>query len=296
MFVIINPTARLVERAVRIGDVVQHLLEAGASPRVALTRKKGDAGRLAQEAAEAGHKRIVVAGGDGTVNEVIQTIAGTPLELAVIPLGTGNVLARHLHLRPGELPEACRLAVAGEAQRIDLGVINGRYFVSMAGAGLDAEIVDQISRPWKEMVGWLAFAGQTVQAILTEEPKPLKLTFERDSFAGLMWGVLISNLPEYPHRIALSRNARADDGLLEFVILHDKGSGELLNFGLDTFLWGAPADQHHAATVVQARYLLIESDDAVKWQADGEIMGHTPIECTIAPGALWLVSRPPGHY
>jgi diacylglycerol kinase (ATP) len=292
MLVIINPTARLVERAVRIGDIVQHLLEAGANPRVALTREKGDAHRLAKEAAAGGYKRIVVAGGDGTVNEVIQAIAGTPLELAVIPVGTGNILARHLRLRPGELPEACRLAVAGEAQMIDLGVINDRYFVGMAGVGLDAEIVDHISIPWKEMVGWLAFAGQTVQAILTEEPKLLRLTFEQDSFAGLMWGVLISNLPEYAHRMALSRNARADDGLLEFVVLHDKGFGELLNFGFDTFVWGAPADQHHAATVVQAKYLLIESADAVKWQADGDIMGETPMECTIAPGALRLVSKP----
>jgi len=293
MLVIANPTARLVGRTVRVGDVVQGLLEAGASPQVALTRQKGDARRLAATAAEAGHERIVVAGGDGTVNEVIQEIASTPMELAVIPLGTGNILGRYLGLRPGELPKACRLAVYGQASPTDLGVMGGHYFVGMAGAGLDAEIVDKISKPWKEIVGWLAFAGQAVQAILTEEAKHLELTFEEQSFAGAMWGVFVANLPGYGYRVELSRNAQCDDGLLDFVILHDRGQADLLNFGLDTFVWGAPADDHHAATVVQGRYLRIEAEKPVKWQTDGEIMGETPVECTIEPGALQLVSKLP---
>ncbi len=291
MLVIINPTARLVGKVAQVGDVVQQLLEAGATPRVALTRQRGDARRLAAEAVQAGYQRIVVAGGDGTVNEVIQEIAATPVELAVIPLGTGNILGRYLRLRPGDLGKACHLAVHGQAGPIDLGVMGGRYFVGMAGAGLDAEIVDKISKPWKEIVGWLAFAGQAVQAVLTEEAKELRLTFEEESFAGPMWGVFVSNLPEYTYRLELSRNAHPDDGLLDFVVLHHRGYGELLNFGLDTFVWGAPADDHHAATVVQGRYLRIEAEKPVKWQTDGEIMGETPAECSVEPRALQLVNK-----
>jgi len=295
MLVIINPAARLVGKAVQVGDVVEQLLEAGASPQVALTHKRGDARRLAAGAAEGGHKRIVVAGGDGTVNEVIQEIATTPLEVAVIPLGTGNVLGRYLGLRPGKLPEACRLAVCGHTSPVDLGIVDGRYFAGMASVGLDAEIVDKLSKPWQELVGWLAFAGQAVQAILTEEPKDLKLTFQQESFAGPMWGIFISNLPEYTYRMALSRNARPDDGLLDFIILHHRGFRELLDFGLDTFVWGEPANDHPAATVVQAKYMRVEADESVKWQADGDIMGETPIECSIKPGALQLVSKLPGQ-
>ena len=293
MLVIINPNARLVGRSVQVGEIVQHILEAGASPRVALTRHPGHARQLVAEAVAQGVRRIIVAGGDGTVNEVIQELPGTDTELALIPLGTGNILGRFLRLRPGELPEAAHLAVRGTASPVDLGVMNGLYWAGMAGAGLDADIVENLSRPWKEVVGWLAFAAQAVQTILTREPRPMRLTLDERTFRGHMWGVLISNLPEYTYRMEFSRNSRPDDGLLDFVILHHRNHGELLNFGIDTFLWGEPADTNPAATVVQAQYLKIESEQPVKWQIDGEIRGQTPAECTVAPGALRLVRHLP---
>ncbi len=294
MLVIINPNARLVGRAVQVGEIVQHVLEAGASPRVALTRHPGHARELVSEAVAEGIGRVIVAGGDGTVNEVIQALAGTPTELALMPLGTGNILGRFLRLRPGELPEAADLAVRGTASPVDLGVMNGQYWVGMAGAGLDADIVESLSRPWKEAAGWLAFATQAVQTILTREPRQMRLSFDERSFRGHMWGVLISNLPEYTYRMEISRNSRPDDGLLDFVILHHRNHAELLNFGIDTFLWGEPADTNPAATVVQGRYLKIEADQPVKWQTDGDIRGQTPAECAVAPGALNLVRHLPG--
>jgi diacylglycerol kinase (ATP) len=293
MFVIANPAARLVGRVALVGDVVEQLLAAGASPRVALTRGPEDACRLAQEAVTSGVDRIVVVGGDGTINEVVQVIAHSSVELAVVPMGTGNVVGRYLKLRPGELSEACQLAVHGVATPVDLGVMGTRYFAGMAGAGLDAEIVDKISRPWKEIVGWLAFAGQAIQAVLTDEPRYLQLHFDEGSFEGPMWGVLISNLPEYTYRMELSSLARPDDGLLDFVILHDQGYVKLLDFGLDTFVWGESVEAHHAATVVQAARLQIEADEPVKWQVDGEMMGVTPVVCRVEPAALQLVSRLP---
>lgn len=296
MLVIANPAARLVGRVALVGDVVEHLLEAGVAPRVALTRSCGDASVLAQEAVEAGEDRIVVVGGDGTINEVVQAIAGTPVEMAVIPMGTGNVVARYLNLRPGDVAEACRLAVHGRAKTLDVGMMGARYFMGMAGAGLDAQIVDGISRSWKEAVGWLAFAGQAIQTVVTEEPRQLRLQFEDACLEGLMWGVLVSNLPEYTYRLELSRRARPDDGLLDFVILHHRGYGKLLDFGVDTFVWGEQADAHHAATVVQSTCLQIDADQPVKWQVDGEMLGTTPVTCRVEPGAVRLVSRPTRGY
>ncbi|MFP3903041.1 MAG: diacylglycerol/lipid kinase family protein [Armatimonadota bacterium] len=291
MLVIVNPMARLVGRSVRIGDILEHLLRLGARPQVALTREKSEARAMALQAIEDGRRRIVVAGGDGTVNEVVQAIANTDLELAVIPLGTGNILGRFLGLRPGELPDACRLAVEGEADPIDLGVMDGHYFVGMAGVGLDAEIVHKLSRPWKEAVGWLAFAGQAIQAIVTEDESPMTVTFGERTFSGPMWGVFICNLPEYSYRLELSKNATPDDGLLDFVVLHPRSQIELLEFGLDTFVWREAADMHPAATVLQAQNVSITADTPVRWQTDGDVMGETPVNCRVEPRALRLVRK-----
>ncbi|MFO7947398.1 MAG: diacylglycerol kinase family lipid kinase [Armatimonadota bacterium] len=293
MLVIINPTARLVGRSVRIGDVMEHLLRLGAQPQAALTKGKGEARALAQQAIKDGRRRIIVAGGDGTVNEVVQAIANTDLELAVIPLGTGNILGRFLGLRPGEVFDACELAVKGEAHPVDLGVMNGHYFVGMAGVGLDAEIVHKLSRPWKEAVGWLAFAGQAIQAILTEDESPMTVTFGKRTFSGPMWGIFICNLPEYSYRLELSKNAMPDDGLLDFVVLHPRSQIELLEFGLDTFVWREAADMHPAATVLQAQNVSINAEIPVRWQTDGDVMGETPVDCRVEPLALRVVRRLP---
>lgn len=293
MLVIINPAARLVDRTVRIGDIMEQLLRLGARPQAALTEEKGQARTLAERAICEGRRRIIVAGGDGTVSEVVQAVAGTEMELAVIPLGTGNVLGRYLGLRAGELPEACELAVRGEASPIDLGLMGGHHFVGMAGVGLDAEIVHQLSAPWKEAVGWLAFAGQAVQAVLTEEEHCMTISFGDQTFSGSMWGLFISNLPEYSYRLALSKNARPDDGLLDFVVLHPRSHIELLEFGLDTFVWQESADLHPAATVVQAASVSIEAEKSVRWQTDGDVRGQTPIECTVTERGLNVVSTLP---
>jgi diacylglycerol kinase family enzyme len=104
-----------------------------------------------------------------------------------------------------------------------------------------------------------------------------------------MWGIFISNRPEYSYRLELSKNARPDDGLLDFVVLHPRTHIELLEFGLDTFVWREAADLHPAATVIQADSVTIEAEKPVRWQTDGDVRGQTPIECHVLQRALNVV-------
>ena len=108
--------------------------------------------------------RVVVAGGDGTLNAVVQGMVGTGLPLAIIPLGTANNLARTLEI-PLTTPEACEVAVRGSRRRIDLGKVNDRYFFTTASIGLSVQITEELTSKTKQRWGPLAYGVAAVRAL-----------------------------------------------------------------------------------------------------------------------------------
>src|SRR5262249_23514137 len=142
-----NPkTGRYNSRRRSIQDVAARLESLGVEVDLQLTRGPGDATEIASRAARNGNAEVIVAGGDGTINEAIQGLAGTDASLAIIPRGTGNVLARELGL-PLDEEAAVAVVAKGNSRKIYLGLVTdettneGRYFVLMAGVGLDASVV-----------------------------------------------------------------------------------------------------------------------------------------------------------
>ena len=137
----------------------------GTSFDLAETTAAGDAERLAKEAVRLGYRSGVAAGGDGTIAEVITGLAGGPVPLGIIPLGTGNQLASNLGIPP-DVERAVDVAVNGVSQTIDLGQLgNGRYFALMAGAGWDAEVMGSCSRELKERWGFGAYLFQGLRRV-----------------------------------------------------------------------------------------------------------------------------------
>src|SRR5258708_4489185 len=152
ILVIFNPAARSARASSRwktLGDLPPHVT-------LATTSVPGEAKEIAAAAVEQGFRIVVAAGGDGTINEVVNGLAGSEVALGVLPVGTMNVFAAELGL-PGKLRDAWRLIEAGRVREIDLGRANRQYFVQLAGVGLDAQVVKETSLDLKRNLGPLAY-------------------------------------------------------------------------------------------------------------------------------------------
>ena len=172
----VNPT--------KLGDgdgyratVRRAMQEHGWSEPLWLETTAADQGRgPASEAVAAGADLVLACGGDGTVTACAEGVVGTGVPLAVIPIGTGNLLARNLGL-PNVLADALAVALHGTDQPIDVGTANGRLFVVMAGLGLDARMLSDTSEPLKQRVGWAAYAISVIRHL---RDRPMRLTLIAD--------------------------------------------------------------------------------------------------------------------
>ncbi|MCE5241050.1 diacylglycerol kinase family lipid kinase [bacterium] len=291
--VIANPAARLVGDVVPVEELGGCLREAQLEFEVHVTAQAGDGERLAREAVSAGARRVVAAGGDGTINEVLQGLAGTETELAIVPLGTGNVIARSVGLAETDLRGACRVAAGECVKRVDLGLMGGRYFAATAGAGLDAAVALHLDPWWKQRVGKVAFLGEFLRSVLMEDPHVYRLQLDDQTVEGPMWGVLITNTNEYTWRIRPVPDPREDDGLLDVVVIHRQGYLDLIDLAARLFVTGESAAGHPTASVLRVGHMSIEAVPPVPWQVEGDPRGVTPVNVEVVPQALKLVTAKP---
>ena len=243
----------------------------------------------ARAAVEAGADLVMACGGDGTVTASAAGLAATGVPLAVIPLGTGNLLARNLGL-PIDLGDALTLAVTGGNRRLDAGVANGSLFLTMAGLGLDAKMLDGVSQPVKKRFGWAAYV---VSALHHLRDRPMRVRLQTDSGPPLRRrasGVIVGNVGALQGGLQLLPEAQPDDGLLDVVVLTARGWAGWLTVAAHVLRRRSDP----TARVIRrtCRELRIDTDHAQLWELDGEVMGRTRrLVITIRPGVL-LVRAP----
>jgi diacylglycerol kinase (ATP) len=288
--VIANPAARLVGDTVPVAELGRHLREAHLEFEVCLTERAGDGERMAREAVAAGAQRVVAAGGDGTINEVLQGLAQTETELAIVPLGTGNVIARSIGMVEGDLRASCRVAAGEFVKCIDLGLMDGRYFAATAGAGLDAQVAINLDPWWKQRIGKVAFVAEFLRSAIIQDPHTFRLEVDGQKIEGPMWGVLITNTNEYTWRVRPVPDPREDDGLLDVVLIHRHGFLDLMDLAARLFVSGETAAGHATASVLRVRHMTIEAAPPVPWQVEGDAHGLTPVAVEVVPKALKLVT------
>lgn len=290
--VIFNPTAR--------GDKARrfrkHLDAIGAQSTLKLTAAPGDARRLAAEAVAEGFEVVVAAGGDGTLNEVLNGIADAPnglerVRLGVLPLGTVNVFARELGI-PIKLNLAWQTIRQGKETRIDLPAVeyqsNGHSqrlcFAQLAGAGLDARAIELVSWKLKKKVGPLAYIIAGMNALMGTQSK-ITVSGGPEEVTGEL--VLIGNGRLYGGYYKVFPQADLRDGLLDVCVFPRVNWMVLARCGPGLLVQGLlPAS---AAQTFQAKSITLSGPSATPLEADGELSGHLPAKFSVQRDKLRVV-------
>ena len=255
-----------------------------------LTTGPGDAVRLAEQAAKQGYDLVIAAGGDGTINQVINGLGGADVPLGIIPLGTGNVLAHELGIPSHNIVKALRVIQRRRIRQVDLGTANGTRFLLMAGLGLDAHVIDAVSPKFKDVFGTMAYAPAAIEQLLKYAPSRLHLTFDNGSeYSATAYGVVVANCGSYAYNFKISPEAVFDDGLLDVMVFETTPAKKLRLLGQAL---GAVFQQRITdpnVTYFKTSKLRIESDPPVKMQLDGDVCGQGGVEIRVLPKALKLV-------
>ncbi len=267
------------------------LTELGAVVEMLPTTGPGSAIRLAQTAAERGIPRVLVAGGDGTLNEVINGLAGSGTELAVIPTGTANVLSVELG-NPFRVEQAARLAFEGQSTAVDLGcALLGKrchYFVLMAGIGFDALVIKNINPVLKKSIRRAAYPVSGLLTFLQKDLPRLSVRSGGKEYQGYF--VIASNSRYYGGKFGPNPDATMYDGLLDVCVLKGKKLQEMINFWVAALRMNTLDER--LADYFRAGSLEIScaSGEPVPLQTDGEVIGELPVELSVRPLALRIVT------
>ncbi len=270
--IIFNPKAR----SEKSRDLASLLREVAPEARLLMTTGPGDARRLASEAAREGFRIVAAAGGDGTVNEVANGLAGSESALGVLPIGTMNVFSKE-HDLPEKLDEAWAIIRAGNLREIDLLAANGTHFIQLAGVGLDAQVVKETTWESKKNLGPLSYLISAAQIAARTPPK---LIIEAGGKISEGSFVLIGNGRYYGAKIVLFPKARVDDGMLDVLIFKNIGYLDIAKY-----LAGILVGRHTGMDGVeyfQVSEATVRSAEEVPVEVDGELSGALPVTFRVA--------------
>jgi diacylglycerol kinase (ATP) len=276
--IIFNPAARG-EKARSLEEKVRSL----TGPDTPLfTSRPGETVALARQLAQEGHSTIVAAGGDGTINEVVNGIAGLDVSLGILPTGTMNILACELGLPTTQLEQCWEIIQRGFTRSIDLAMANDQYFVQLAGIGLDALVVRETDLNMRKTIGPISYIFAAAQIIGRPAPR-LEICFnERETMGGCF--VLVGNGRFYGGPLSFFPKAKNDDGLLDVLVFKHQGYLDIIRY-LQGVLIGNHAD-FADIEYRQIHSLRVISDWRIPVEIDGEVSFHTPVHFRVGPSKL----------
>jgi len=288
--VIINPIAggaRVGRGAGRAELAVGIAARRGAAVEVFVTERAGHARDLARAAVSRGVGRVVVWGGDGTVNEVASALAFSAAPMGIVPAGSGNGLARALGL-PADPVRALERALDGRARTIDTGEIEGRLFVNVAGVGFDAAVASRFAAPSNTRRGLGAYAWLTARTLLDYRPSTYTVVADGAGLRARALLVTLANGSEFGNRIRIAPAARIDDGRLDVIVVEEQS--RLGTLGQLPFLLTGRIDRSRLWSSRLAGEVRIEGDGPLAFHADGEpAIGGKTLHARILPRALRVI-------
>lgn len=277
--VLTNPRARQVNT--RVDEALELLREEGLD----LVLDEPDLDHLDEEVCSKGRDCdcVIVAGGDGTLNTMVDTIVKTKLPLGILPLGTANDLARTLQI-PNDPVEAARVIVAGHCRTIDLGQANESFFFNVASVGLSEEISRRLSGEMKKRWGVLAYLWTAMQVLRQTRPFRVVVNCDGDVWSGRTVQVAVGNGRFYGGGMAVSEDALIDDGRLDLYSLEVRRPWQI--FGLARALRKGTLSGRNFVRTATGSEIHVTTQHVKNVNTDGEITTTTPVTFRVIPGAI----------
>jgi YegS/Rv2252/BmrU family lipid kinase len=236
---------------------------------------------------------IAVVGGDGSVMEVLPLVVEFPsIKLALIPYGTGNLLATNLGIAR-DFTLSIRTLFEGQVRQIDVGRIGSHYFALLAGVGAVAEIMEQTSSRHKALLGMWAYLWDGLRTIFRTRQSLLHVTIDGRPMRMRGVAVVVSNAASYMKPCPnLTPNAEPDDGWLDVCLIRAHSRRDYLPVILEAIRQPERPAGDKKILVYRARHLRIESTPLLKVQADGNIIGTTPVDIEVARQRIQVLVPP----
>ncbi len=283
---IVNPAAR--NAAAEVSAALRAFEVANVHCDVFETERPGHGAELARAHAAA-YDAVFALGGDGTAVEVIGALADNGPPVGILPGGTGNLLARSLRI-PMRVGDAVSALLNGHETRRDLGRLgDGRHFAIGVGVGVDAEMIAGASREMKEKLGWFAYMVSGVRAGLRLEQFRYRVIVDGVAHEGEATSVLVANFGNILGGVVkLGKHVRDDDGVLDVGIFHPKTAFAATRAFTRMLVGDLTIDP--AVTYYAGKQIRIETTPLRRCQSDGELLGMSPLDITVRPGAARLLT------
>lgn len=289
-FAIVNPAAGNGRGAKLARTLAEEFRAAGISLEIVVSPGPGEAARLAAGAVEEGHHTIVAVGGDGTANEIANGMIGSRAVLGLYPIGAGNDLARSLGYPRGRHHHIARFLAQARPRTIDVGEVNGRVFLNVAGVGIDGHVAERIRASARVVGQRFGYLVGALVSIATYRPQAMEVRIDGVPRLGRFLTVVASNGRYFGGGMHPAPRARLDDGELDVTVAGDLGR-------LDSILALARlyrGTHENGTTIVTLRAKRVEIDleRALPMQVDGEVARVERLVIDVRPAALAVLAGP----
>ncbi|MBU0472446.1 MAG: diacylglycerol kinase family lipid kinase [Nanoarchaeota archaeon] len=249
---------------------------------ISRTKKAGDGTIIARKSKN--YNIIIAAGGDGTINEVINGM-NINTKLGIIPLGSENVLAKELKISLN-IEKACKIIYQNKTKKIDLGIINKKRFIFVAGIGFDADAITKVKPILKKLIGRHAYTVAGLRTLFEHKPEELEITINnKEKEKGYF--VIISNVKRYGGNLKITPTAELDDGSLDLCVFKNKDLWSVMKYilgGVSGTMKNVKETKHYKITSAE-----IKSKKPTLYHTDAEIGGTTPVKIKVIPKKLAVI-------
>lgn len=288
---IYNPTAGR-ERAAKKAALAESILSGtGYSVDMYPTKEAGDATKAAAKA-HRDYDTVIACGGDGTLSEVINglglamSLGSGETKLGIIPAGTTNDFARALRI-PMDVPHACRVITGGKVQKTDLGNLNGRLFINIAGGGNLTDIPYEVSSRQKTYLGQLAYYAKSIEKLPRLKPVNVRITTPGITLEEEIMLFLTANSSSVGGFRNLAPQASLTDGLLDLIVVKSVNLAEFLQLAARAL--SGDHIGHPRITYLQTASVEVTSTEPISLNTDGEYAGELPCSIKIHPHRIKIV-------